>query len=205
MADPKKTDKFVFDKDEIASIYGVTSRTIEYWAKNSLPSVAPGRYDIRQVVPWHESMEKKKASSKTEDEEKLLKAKADEQTEKAAMAAMKRAQMAGELIDREESQREVFRIITAIKTMLVPFPDVSDRLAYINDPKEIRRVLGDAILLAFNGMADEATQAAVDKFVANKLVDQVMTVLGEYVKDKQKAERAVRSMFETGFFEKVFA
>src|ERR1019366_10758332 len=120
MKKPKKTAKRNFRKltrDELASFYHVTVRTVDRWITDECPRHADGTFDPAKVFQWRLDRAVADGSLNLNAERAKL---ARAQTEKAELDLAERR---GELIDLQVARREIRAICSAARDRLMGLPE----------------------------------------------------------------------------------
>lgn len=118
---------------QVAELFGVTTRTVQLWRAQGLPFEPgepgrPNRYNLHDVVSWGVSVGKLGSPSSQG-------AAQDERAERAALlreqkefTALKKARLAGELLERAEVAAGIERAIAVCKKRLLHLPTLADQL-----------------------------------------------------------------------------
>lgn len=161
---------YIVSSSQLAQLFGVTMRTIQNWKREkAMPSVGRDRYDLAAVILWYIDWQVAERVPSGSDEKRLAKAQADEREYKAMMIRLNYRKKAGELIERDQAQREMLEKIIACKTALRGLSLVlAGEVAGLTNSHEIESIVEREVhhcLLRFAGDIkdfDRATEAFVD-------------------------------------------
>jgi len=106
-------------QEEVAKVFGISVRTVQYWAKDGMPKTEKGTYDLVDIQRWrfekNNTRNSGKNSEKDEWETRLKKSKA-----KLAEIELKKA--LGEVISTDEVEKARIARIMAVKRALLALP-----------------------------------------------------------------------------------
>lgn len=103
------------DKQIVSTFLGVSVETVEHWQTKGMPYIPGGKggrnaYDLAAITQWLV----KQRQGLDENKEKAD-AEAEFRAEKARIAALQRAKMEGELVDRESYQQQMAEIVNELR------------------------------------------------------------------------------------------
>lgn len=103
------------DKLQVSQFFGVSIETVEHWQTKGMPYHAGGKggrngYDLAAIAQWLV----KQRQGLDENKEKAD-AEAEFRTEKARIAALQRAKMEGELVNRAAYQQQMSEMLGELR------------------------------------------------------------------------------------------
>lgn len=130
--------------EQVAKVFGVTVRSVDYWVKEGMPKRPDGRYSLKDIQEWkflkHQegggSPGKKSKGSHWDEEYRKFKALGEEIRYKKEI---------GELVPRAEIEEGLIQITVAIKRAFLGLPrSMAPKLAGL-EPREVEVLLTSKI------------------------------------------------------------
>jgi hypothetical protein len=105
--------------EAVARAFGVSSRTVERWAKAGMPKSEEGGYDLIEIQAWR-TLRGSQHKDDSEDEKTQWDVKYRQM--KALIAEIQYKKLTGDLIPREEVEATMMNRIVAIKRQFLALP-----------------------------------------------------------------------------------
>lgn len=109
----------VVTQGDVAKYFNVTIRTIGNWCREGLPKTENGYFDLAIIRKWREvkdaARKKGKDPNMAEYDMRFRRAKAE-------LAEMELARRRGELLDRQEVERNLILMVQTVKAALLSLP-----------------------------------------------------------------------------------
>ncbi|GEM_PF-5348362 len=188
--------QLVLDGRQTAALLGVTLRSVQnYVRERGLPQVGRDRYDGRAVLLWREASLRAELAetSRSAEEKRLIKAQADEREQKAALAAMERAQREGELLDKREVEGRWLARIYAVKTALkAACPMIARAVAGQSELLTVEATVRRELQGVCRRFAGEDDQAAAGAVLAERIAAALEALWPARERAKQRAAIVAR-------------
>ena len=139
----KEKRAIVKAQDEIAKIMGVSCRTIQRWKKEGMPVTKEGYYDLDAIKKWYD--EKSGLLSTEEGDEKPFWDK-QLQKYKARILEIELKKMEGDIMTRSEVENGWAIRVAAVRAEFTALPDRVAPVLAMKEPREIKKLLLDAII-----------------------------------------------------------
>lgn len=109
-------EMYTEDKQTVAQFFGVSIETLEHWQTKGMPYIGGGKggrnaYNLADIARW---ITKQRSGTPTEGDANAD-AEAEFRTEKARIAALQRAKMEGELVDRNAYQTQMAEMLGELR------------------------------------------------------------------------------------------
>jgi len=131
-------EQIITTQKEAAKYAGVSTRTIRRWTNAGMSRTEAGCY-IKSMLDFYRAHE---GSAPTKDKERQQTADADAKEVKAKLLAMELELKQGQLVHRDEMERENIRkIITVKRALLGQGRKLASRLARLKDPRKIQALI----------------------------------------------------------------
>lgn len=127
--------------EEVAKVMEVSYRTVQRWKKDGMPTTQDGFYDLAAIKTWHDERigeADDEEESKTFWDINILK-------KKASLLDLKLRKEEGELISREEVEKDMIEKIIAAKRAFLALPTRLAPVLAMKEPREIEAVLYESI------------------------------------------------------------
>jgi phage terminase Nu1 subunit (DNA packaging protein) len=135
-------DTIIMSTALLAKTLGVTPQTVAQWHKAGMPKEKTGWWNLSTVLAWRGTTN---GITDISDEARKLKADADYREAKASKEAMDLAFRRGELISKEEVDRQWSQVGNQLKSnMLLWSRTMAPELAHL-DMRSVEKVLTDAV------------------------------------------------------------
>lgn len=123
--------------EEVAKVMEVSYRTVQRWKRDGMPTTKDGLYDLEAIKTWHDERVGETGDaeeSKTFWDISILK-------KKASLLDLKIKKEEGELILKEEVEKDMIQKIIAIKRAFLALPTRLAPVLAMKEPREIEAVL----------------------------------------------------------------
>ena len=147
-------------QEQLAKVFKVSIRAVQYWAKEGMPKTDKGLYSIKEIHDWHEG--RGMARKKHPDSEKE-KWETQWRKKKAQQEDIKLKEMMGELIDKKKVEKGRVERIFVIKKALLSFPHEMAPVVAGLDEREILIILTSRIEQIINDFAGQDINAKEEK------------------------------------------
>lgn len=143
----KELEKFAADPDspgivdsmvKVAKAFEVSDRTVRYWAKDGMPMTPDGKYDLTEIQAWHFL---KKHPEKSGKETHSQKWEGEYREYKARLMRIEYERKLGNLIPKEEVEKQMVQRIIAVKRAFLSLPRALAPQLVGMEPREIESVL----------------------------------------------------------------
>lgn len=177
---------------DVAKFFKVRRRTVERWVAESMPTREDGRYDIRAIYLWRETREKQK---KLPFDKKINWEDIKEEYQ-AKIKKLEYEKLVGDVIPKEEVERERVARIIAVKRKLLSLPRALALQLVGLDPREIEVRLNERIgeiIDAFAGNAEIKTKGPTKKTVKKSKPETKSKQKLSRKKKKRKKKKAKKN------------
>lgn len=147
----------VATQEEVARVFGVSTRTVQYWGRDGMPVRPDGTYNLLEIENWREI---KKNGSPKKGEKDVWQSKLSEVRYKKELLAYRKE--LGELVSSEDVERGMVTRIMIVKRSLLVLPTKLAPILSMKEPREVEAILYDAlgeIVDEFAGTKKEAEDA----------------------------------------------
>lgn len=141
----KSEEKRVIVKtlEELAEVMNVSERTIFRWKKEGMPVTKEGFYDLEEISEWYKTkvglIPADESEGKFYWQELILKCK-------ARLLEIEVAKAQGELMPRQEVEQGWAMRVSAVRAEFTALPDRVAPILAMKEPREIKKLLLDAIV-----------------------------------------------------------
>jgi phage terminase Nu1 subunit (DNA packaging protein) len=113
-------DWIVTTHEQVAKVLGVTTRMVQYWAKDGMPVTEKGQYNLLDIQAWRSQGKSKK---ETEESQATNKWDVEFREAKARLARIDYEKKIGNLLDKKVVEAQWVEIAEVFKQELVSFPN----------------------------------------------------------------------------------
>ena len=128
--------------DEVAKIMDVSWRTVYRWKRDGMPITKDGNYNLEEIKKWYEekigSVDEGATEGRAYWDEKI-------RMYKASLLELELKKMTGELLPRDEVEKNRITRIIAVKRAFLALPTRLASAMAMKEPKEIETTLYEAI------------------------------------------------------------
>lgn len=137
-------------QEDVAKCFGVSIRTVAYWAKDGLPVREDGRFELKDILRWKKEREDARANGngvrKNDWDEK------DKQF-KAMQRELDFRKKSGELVEERDVSKAAFECARKIRDNFLMLPDrLSPILAAETDMLKVKNILSNEIREILKGL-----------------------------------------------------
>ena len=129
--------------DELREVMNVSERTLFRWKKEGMPVTKEGFYDLEEISEWYKTkvglIPADESEGKFYWQELILKCK-------ARLLEIEVAKAQGELMPRKEVEQGWAMRVSAVRAEFTALPDRVAPILAMKEPREIKKLLLDAII-----------------------------------------------------------
>jgi phage terminase Nu1 subunit (DNA packaging protein) len=129
----------VATQEEVARVFGVSTRTVQYWTRDGMPVRPEGTYNLLEIENWREFT---KGGAK-KDEKNVWQSKLSEIRYKKELLSYRKE--LGELVSSEDVERGMVTRIMIVKRSLLGLPMKLAPILSMKEPREVEVILYDAL------------------------------------------------------------
>jgi phage terminase Nu1 subunit (DNA packaging protein) len=156
----------VDSQEQVAKAFGVSLRTIAYWAKDGMPVTRDGRYDLKEIQAWRFILKHgdgDQSNGKPGSKKALEEWEAKYREYKALREQMRYRQEIGELVERSLIEDGLIKISLAVKRAFLALPrNIATQLVGL-EPRQIEARLRERV------------QEIIKDFSTDRIFDQADT------------------------------
>jgi len=138
--------------DEVAKIMDVSWRTVYRWKRDGMPVTKDGNYNLEEIKKWYEdkigSVDEGATEGRAYWDEKI-------RMYKASLLELELKKMTGELLPRDEVEKNRIVRIIAVKRAFLALPTRLASAMAMKEPREIEAILYESIAEIIDEFAGE--------------------------------------------------
>lgn len=154
-SDEVKFIKAIVNRDQIARLFDVTTRSVNLFAKESdFPRVSRGHYDLVRCIQWYIHYLRRKTDEAFRRSEAMQSSEEKKARCQAEILDMKVRQIRGELAPVEEMVKVASDLVVTMRNRLMALPRRAASQIETTDKAEIEIILDQIVRDALNDIAE---------------------------------------------------
>ncbi len=146
----------VATQEEVARVFGVSTRTVQYWVRDGMPVKPDNTYSLLEIENWRE-VTKNGSTGRNKGEKNLWQSKLSEIRYKRELLTYRKE--LGELVSSEDVERGFVTRIMITKRSLLSLPTRLAPLLSMKEPREVEVILYNALGEVIDEFAGEKSRS----------------------------------------------